>query len=238
VEAARSSRLPPRLRLRVATAAFVRAIVLRRDDAGAGVLPVLRDLAPALRDDLDRYARAGTAADRYRAGVFLLLNTPGATVDVRGLEDDYWFQVVEPAREFDHLFRRNWWCEQNVRFHQPAAMNKPSEVVSLLYAGERVTAPAFITADERDEAERERRAILAEGPPGTLLAQAALRLATERPADPAAAIALARVVDGWRWTCHAEDSSTLPLPQQAFATLHRLFPNTDAAQRTKYWYRY
>jgi hypothetical protein len=237
VDAALSTRLPPRLRVRVAMAAFTRAIVLRRDEAGARLVPLLRTLAPALGADLDRYARAGNAADRSRAGVLLLLNTPGATVDVRGLEDDYWFEVAEPVREFDHLFRRNWWCEANRRFHHSSAMNRPSEVLGLLHDGDRVAPPSFVTAAQRDEAERERRAILAEGPPGTFLAKAALRLTTERPADPAAAVALARVVDGWRWTCHADDHSTTPLPQQAFATLHRLFPGSDAAQRTKYWYR-
>jgi hypothetical protein len=237
VDAALSTRLPPRLRLRVAMAAFTRAIVLRRDEAGARLVPLLRNLAPALGADLDRYARAANAADRYRAGVLLLLNTPGATVDIRGLEDDYWFELTEPAREFDHLFRRNWWCEANQRFHHPSAMNRPSEVLGLLHDEKSVAPPPFVTAALRDDAERERRAILAAGPPAVFLARAAILLATERPADPAGAVALARVVDGWRWTCHAGDKSTTPLPQQAFATLHRLFPKSDAAQRTKYWYR-
>ena len=57
------------------------------------------------------------------------------------------------------------------------------------------------------------------------------------PDDPAAPEALARVVDGWRWTCGEAATTTPPLPQQAFALLHRLFPKSEAAQRTKYWYR-
>jgi hypothetical protein len=217
-------------------AALTRAIVLRRDAAGARLLPVLRDLAPALRADLDRYARATTADDRYRAGVLLLLNTPGATVDVRGGEDDFWFEVAEPAREFEHVFRRNWWCDVKGGYHI-AAMVGPSETVNLLYPDQRPATPAFVTAAERSAAERERRAILAEGPPAIFLAQAAIRMATQRPTDPSAAEALARVVDGWRFVCHDRDDSANPLPQQAFALLHRLFPQSEAAQRTKYWYR-
>ena len=67
VEAAQSTRLPQRLRLRVAMAAFTRAIVLRRDQAGARLVPVLRELAPSLEADLDRYVRAASADDRDRA---------------------------------------------------------------------------------------------------------------------------------------------------------------------------
>jgi hypothetical protein len=233
VDAALSPQLPRRLRLRVALAAFTRAIVLKRDEAGASLIPTLRDLASALGADLDRYARAATAADRYNAGVLLLLNTPGATVDVRGSEDDYWFGVTDPAREFDHLFRRNWWCESNGRFHATSI----SAAVHLLYPGDVVAAPVFVTTAERDIAARERRAILAEGPPRHFLGRAAIRLAAQHPEEPAMAEALARVVDGWRWTCGADEGSATPLPQQAFALLHRLFPKSDAAQRTKYWYR-
>ena len=234
VDAALSRRLPPRLRLRVAMAALTRALVLRRDEAGARLVPVLRGLAPVLAPDLDRYQRAASTDDRYRAGVVFLLNTPGATVDIRGAEDDQWFDVVEPAREFDHVFRRNWWCERQGFFHLPTSTN-PSRVLELLYPGG-VKPPAFLTAAERATAERERRAILAGGLPRTVLARAAIRIAKEHPDDPAAPDALARVVDGWRWTC-GEDNTTPPLPQQAFAALHRLFPTSEAAQRTKVWYR-
>jgi hypothetical protein len=235
VDAALSSRLPPRLRLRVAMAAFTRALMLRRDEAGVRLLPVLRDLAPALRPDLDRYARADAGDDRYRAGVVFLLNTPGATVDVRGAEDDQWFDVIEPARDFDHVFRRNWWCDRNGFFHFPTSTN-PSQVVELLYPGG-IGPPAFISRTERAAAERERRAILADGPPRVVLARAAIRLANEHRDDPAAPDSLARVVDGWRWTCGEEDHATPPLPQQAFTTLHRLFPTSAAAQRTRVWYK-
>jgi hypothetical protein len=169
--------------------------------------------------------------------VLLLLNTPGATVDVRGGEDDFWFAAAEPAREFDHMFRRNWWCEVNGAYHYVASMVGPSETVNLLYPDRRPATPAFITAAERTAAERERRAILAEGPPAIVLAQAAIRMANQRPTDPSTAEALARVVDGWRWACRDRDGSANPLPQQAFALLHRLFPQSEAARRTKYWYR-
>lgn len=54
VEAAQSTRLPPRLRTRVATAAFTRAVALGRHDRARAVAPVLRALAPAVAADLDR----------------------------------------------------------------------------------------------------------------------------------------------------------------------------------------
>jgi hypothetical protein len=232
VDASLSRRLPRRLRLRVALAAFTRAIVLQRDEAAGRLIPVLRDLAPILGADLDRYARAATTADRHRAGVLLLLNTPGATIDIQGGDDDYGFDVVEPAREFDHVFRDNWWCPVPA---QPG--RRTSTTVQLLYERGIVLAPAFVTAAERGAVERELRALAAAGPARNYLALAAIRMAKADPADPGAGRALARVVEGWRWACGERDGSTTPLPQQAFVMLHRLFPESEAAQRTRYWYR-
>jgi hypothetical protein len=236
VEASLSKAMPSRLRLRAAMAAWTRAILLQRDDAGARLVPVLRELAPPLRDDLDRYARAGNAEDRHRAGVFLWLNTPGAGVTVRHLDDDYSFDVVDPAREFDHVFRRNWGCGFQDKVDPEKQGRGSSEVIRLLYADSRVPYPVFVTAAERSAVGRELRAIVATGAARSYLAVEAIRWAEAKPDDPAAAQALAQAVEGWRWGCGDDDK--WEIPRRAFTTLHRLFPKSDAAERTPYWYRH
>jgi len=107
VDAAVSARLPSRLRAQVAVAAWSRAIVLRRDDAGRRVAPVLRTLAPALRVDLDRYLKAATPDDRHVAGVFLLLRTPGMRPTIL-IGDVVSYDIKAPATKFDRTFHQNW----------------------------------------------------------------------------------------------------------------------------------
>src|SRR5262249_22308664 len=115
-DAAVSPALPPRLRARVASIALARAIVLGRDDAGLRVAPVLVDLAPAIRTDLDRYLNAPAPDERRVAGLYLLLRTPGMHVLLETPDDDISFQVNdEPTREFDRLLHRNLWCDLDKR---------------------------------------------------------------------------------------------------------------------------
>src|SRR5262249_60069239 len=85
VEASTSTRLPPRLRLRVASAAFTRAWMLNRMDEALKIAPVLRALSPSAAADLQRFESAAPA-DRHIAGLRLLLCTPGLRANVQGVE--------------------------------------------------------------------------------------------------------------------------------------------------------
>jgi hypothetical protein len=232
IEAARSAVLPARLRLRIAGAALTRTIVLRRHEQALKLLPVLRALAPALARDLDGFERATDPAARHRAGILLLLRTPGLHAEVRGLEDDWWFMRGEAARTFEHTFRRNWWCSADAA--TGVYRTEQSDLVSLLHGSPHVPFPSFITAAERGTVERERTAFAAVGTAPNYLATEAVAWARERPQDPNAAEALALAVEGTRWGCNDPQTSTQS--RRAFQTLHRLFPKTEWARRTKYWY--
>jgi hypothetical protein len=72
------------------------------------------------------------------------------------------------------------------------------------------------------------------GPAPTYLAIEAVKWAKARPNDPDAAEALAHAVEAGRWGC--TDATTRPASRSAFQTLHRLFPTSEWARRTKYWY--
>jgi hypothetical protein len=233
VDASQSPILPTRLRQRVAVAAFARAVLLRRDDQGLRVASVLRELAPGLIPDLDRYHQAATPDDRHRAGIILLLRTPGMSTQVRGIEDDAKLARDQPSRTFDHLFRDNWWCgpqhadDRNTR--------RRSVVIDALYPGTDVQFPEFVTDDQRATAQKELADIASAGSGKRYLASEAIAWAKERPTDSTAAEALALAVEGWRWSCWDEEG--WQTSRTAFQTLHRQFPQSEWARKTRYWYK-
>ena len=231
VQASTSSTLPARLRQRVAGAALVRALLLGRHPEALDVAAVLRDLAPSLRSDLDRLRAAANPEDRHRAGLLLLLRTPGLRGRVQGVEDSLSLKIREPAKTFEHTFRANWWCTFDPAT-KPYVAN--AALLPLVYPGDDMPAPPFLSAGERAAVDRERTAMAALGTAPTYLAREAVKWAVARPSDLDAAEALAHAVEGTRWGC--ADKTTSAASRAAFQTLHRLFPRSEWAARTKYWY--
>jgi hypothetical protein len=231
LEAATSTSLPPRLRQRVAGAAFVRALLLNRSPDALEAASVLHDLVPSMQADLDRFRSASTPDDRHIAGIFLLLRRPGLHADVQGVEDDQSLAAREPSKTFDHVFRENWWCGLRRKPRQPG-MPEP-ELLSLIYQGD-MPSPSYLSNDDRSALDREFAALAGIAVAPTYLAREAVTWAVARPADPDAAEALAHAVEGTRWGC--SDPTTSAASRTAFQTLHRLFPKSEWALRTKYWY--
>jgi hypothetical protein len=233
VDASAQSTLPDRLRQRVAVAAFTRALLLVRDDAAVRVARVLASLAPVLRADLNRYTRATTPAGRHRAGLLLLLRTPGMVMTVIGPDDNYSYDEDEPLRKFDHLLGRTWWCGTETQ--RAPYRDLVSESAALLYSSDEMPYPAFLSEAERAATERELQALRAIGPARSYLAAEVIKWARARPADPNVAEALALVVEGWRWNCG--DNDKWSLAREAFRILHRQYPDSEWTQKTRYWYR-
>jgi hypothetical protein len=231
VAAAQSGILPARLRARVATAAFTRAILLGRHDRALAVAPILRSLAPGLAPDLDRYTNEATDDGRRRAAVMLILRTPGMTREIRGLDDNYSTDFSEPRRTFDN-FVPVWWCAPQPRERGAA---KSSQLIHLLYLSHTVPFPSFISTEEQTAANGELNELDRIGHATRYLGNAVLEWAQQRPSDPEVAEALARIVNGWRRACR--DPQDADLARRSFQALHRLFPNTEWARQTKYWYR-
>ena len=231
VEAATSTTLPARLRQRVAGAALVRGLLLKRYPEAVDAATALHALAPSLQPELDRFRRAATPEDRHIAGLLLLLRHPGLRAAVTGLDDDVSLKEREPAKTFDHMFRRNWWCS----FEPEGAERRKidSGMLTLVYQGD-VPSPSFLSAADRAALDREFAALAAAGTAPTYLAREAVKWAVARPSDQDAAEALAHAVEGTRWGC--ADKTTSAASRAAFQTLHRLFPRSDWARRTKYWY--
>ena len=231
VELVTAGTLPDRLQLKVASAAFTRAVLLKRYDEARTLVPVLRRLAPVLRADLDRVERAPSPADRHIAAVRLLLRTPGMRARVIGAEDDESLRRREPARTFDHTFRRNWWCSFAPGDAELALPD--AELLRLIY-GEAVPAPSFLTAADHDALRSELAALARLGSAPNYLAREAVEWAKSRSGDGDAAEGLALAVEGTRWGC--TDQRTTGFSKSAYQTLHLLFPSSEWARRTKYWY--
>jgi hypothetical protein len=231
VEAATSTTLPARLRQRVAGAALVRALLLKRYPEAVEAATALHALAPSLQPDLDRFRRATTPEDRHIAGLFLLLRHPGLRAGVTGLDDDQSLKVREPAKTFDHMFRRNWWCS----FEPDGSERRKIEsgVLTIVYQGD-MPSPPFVSAGDRSALDREFTALAATGTAPAYLAREAVKWAVARPSDPDAAEALAHAVEGTRWGC--ADKTTSAASRAAFQTLHKLFPKSAWATKTKFWY--
>jgi hypothetical protein len=234
VAAAESPVLPERLRARLASAAFTRAVLLNRHDRALVVAPILRSLRPPLAGDLDRYMNAESADDRRRAAVMLILRTPGMTRDVRGIDDTYSIDFEEPRRVFEN-FVPVWWCAGEIRESSRRHRAEESNLMQALYARQPVQPPVFLTTEERAAVVKEQADLDRVGDATRFLATAALEWSRQRPSDPEAAEALSRVVNGWRRACR--DATDVDLSRRAFQALHRQFPNSEWAKRTKYWYR-
>ena len=227
VAAAESPRLPARLRLRVAQAAFTRAVLLERPPLGVRAARVVASLAPSLRGDLGRYVAATDDDARRRVAALTLLRTPGLSINVGGRDTDDSYARDTPSRQFGRAFARNWWCAVEAGTGDGAAR---------LLASDGVPFPPFITEAERRDTAREVEALTAAGTPRAFLAAAAVDWARRRRTDPEAAEALALAIEGWRWSPCGSDPEKSDLPRTAFALLHRQFPQSEWAKKTKYWY--
>jgi hypothetical protein len=227
VTAAESMRLPARLRLRVAQAAFTRAALLDRPAVAVRAARVAASLAPAMRADLGRYIAASDDAARKRIAALTLLRTPGLSINVGGRDTDESYTRDTPSRQFGHAFPRNWWCGVEDRADGTALP---------LLAGEGVPFPVFVTEAEQRDTARELDALKAVGVPRAYLVQEAITWAGARRSDPEAAEALALGIEGWRWAPCGDDDAKSDLPRRAFALLHRQFPDSEWTKKTRYWY--
>jgi hypothetical protein len=147
--------------------------------------------------------------------VMLFLRTPGMHAYVQGPDDNITYSISEPWRKLSRGLLTNWWCSKHL-----SSGTEPW--------------PAFVTPAEREATERELGALRAVGSFRDYLAVKTLEWAKAEPNDPELAEALSLTIEGGHWSCGTADSADLS--QRAFQMLHRLFPNSDWAKRTKYWY--
>jgi hypothetical protein len=236
---ARSSRLPPEVRREVAMATFTRAVLLGRADAIRDLLPTMAQLEPSLAKRLQSLRNAAAETSLQDEGIVLLVQLPGLRP----------FVPAGRAREpgtlatIDNL-RDNWWCAfsgegvvpyetQNWRRGMFDRLELPQQALYADAVG--VSDPAFLTADDRRQADAERERLKRAETAPNELGRRVLEWARAHPQDPRVPEALHLVVRATRYGC--TNDRTGAVSKDAFTLLHRRYPKSPWAAKTPLWFK-
>lgn len=231
-DAARGDVLPKNLRAEVAMAAWVRAILVGDEGSAREIAPMLQRLTPELQQPLDAYLQAGDSGSRRFVAVWLMLKFPGMRPHVVP-----GFGRLTELGRLDHL-GDNWWCAgspepEKLSFGSYGHVLQLSEPLHALYS---TGAPSvqFLSAAEKNKA-REEWLELSKTPaaPDYLAAQT-VEWAHSHRDDPRVPQALHLAVEATRYGCGSGETGRHS--EQAFQLLHRNYPDSEWARKTKYWY--
>jgi tetratricopeptide (TPR) repeat protein len=230
IEAASSGELPRRLQAEIAQAGWIRAVLL--DDAMAARNLAARarelrpELAPAVKDYL---AQTEPEAAKFTA-VFWILRLPGLTPEIRA-----GIGRTTKVSEIDS-FRDNWWWRSAAPSASAGDRDSNHQAIYDLYPAGDIGPDGFLPGDERTAGGKEAEQLRTTAPNAvTYLAAAAIAWARAHPQDPRVPEALHLAVRCTHYGGGADKTST-PLSKEAFDLLHRRYPNSDWAKKTKYWY--
>ncbi|MEW6130373.1 MAG: hypothetical protein AB1757_25280 [Acidobacteriota bacterium] len=233
-EAAASRTLPDYLRREVAQAAWVRAVLLDDHETGKALATLLQTLAPDLKNELSTYLAAATPDDKKLTALYILLRNPGAEPYV-----DSGVGRSTSLKEIDN-YRDNWWCAEIIRSEDKlAAASAGDDPEAQKYIKESNTntseSPDFLTAAQRATAEKESAKLRALGNAPNYLCQQIVNFANTKATDPRLAEALHLAVKATRYGC--TDKDTGRFSKLAYDTLHKKYPRSEWAAKTKYWFK-
>jgi hypothetical protein len=231
LDAAKRETLPQPVRREVTMAGWVRSILLGDEKTARSLAPILQNLALELKPSLQAYLDAADARARTFAAVFVMLRNPGMRPYVQ-----VGFGRETPVDKIDD-FRDNWWCsfapDQNGSL--PGYYRNASiigEPLRELYQDGGPKAE-FLPAEAQERGKREwsQLGTLAAAP--DYLAAQTIEWAKNNPSDSRAAEALHLAVRATRYGCSEQKT---PYSKQAFDLLHKQYPDSEWALKTKYWY--
>ena len=256
IDAAANGAWPERLRGEARLAALTRALLLDDVDAVQRVDAGVRTAYPALAGDLDAVAAAPTRDERRFLVALLLSRRPGLrpfmTSGQRRSAID-WNATPPtvtpiPLEEADGL-RDNWWCALSpspsgstatYEAYQPGLYSRSRTRVDAVTAGlyddpAVVPTAAFLSAEEQAQAAREWQALDRIESAPDFFGREVKAWASTHPTDARVAEALHRVVRATRFGCTTDTSPDAS--REAFTLLHKLFPRSEWAKQTPYWFR-
>ncbi len=229
-EAAQNNVLPQHLRLDVAQAAWTRAIVLDDSKTAMELVPVLQGLAPKLKPFLDDYLLASDPDEKRFIGIYTWLKFPGMEPVV-----DSSVGRTSPIDQQD-TYRDNWWCSAAIK---PSEGDKTDEtkknVAAAFNVDRKVSSPQFLTAAQRNTAQREWARISSIDAAPNYLSRQVLAWAEKRSNDPRVPEALHLAVKSTRYGCTDKDSGKWS--KAAFDFLHKRYPNNPWTKKTPYWFK-
>ena len=225
-EAAKSTTVPAPLRRDLAQAAWLRAAILGDTKTADELVPVLSSLVPELASLLNDYLSATTPEAKKSSAIYAWLKFPGLepVVDI-GVGRD------APLNKQDSL-RDNWWCGASLNAI-PDADAEHTGPMSFTALTEQP--PLFLSAAQQAAGKREWKTLTTLGAAPNYIAQQVIQWATKSPADERVPEALHLAVTTTRYGC--TDDQTGRWSKAAFDLLHRKYPNTTWAKKTKYWFK-
>jgi hypothetical protein len=215
-DAAENPALPANLRQAVAAAAWVRGVALE-DEAAA------KRMAKLLPEKVRKTAGESVG---YPA-TLAMLRAPG----LRPFLD----QGVPRSASFDDMdhLGENWWCGRWTDGSGQGSEGEPDT------SQMKLPALGFLTAEQRKQAEAEGARMNALPQGLVWVGQRVIAHVKAHPEDKDNAETLAVVVQGTRWGCSRFDSKGTAqnaMSKEAFEMLHRLYPKSEWAIKTKYYY--
>jgi len=239
-EAAKSKVLPLSLRREVASAAWVRAILLDDEKTALELVPLLEGLLPKLKGYLKTYKLAKNKESRKFAAIFLILNFPGMRPYVSsGLGRDM------PLNKVDRFYDNWWgcfgadakdlWIKSEVRILYYDYPNEWRILGPLGIFHPAVGFPDFIGAVYREQVEEELKKLYLIGPAPNYFCAQVLSYAKKYTKDARIPKALHLAVVATRYGRGNEETGKFS--RDAFRFLHKRYPKSTWAKKTPYWYK-
>lgn len=222
-QAAESKTLPAHLRIDVAQAAFLRAVILGDFKTADALAPTLKALLPEVTSYLAKYLAATQPDAKKFSALYLWLNFPGFEPVV-----DAGIGRHSMAFKDQDSYRDNWWCTAAF----PPDKEPSSDSVA---AAAKEVMPAFLSSAQRSAGEKDSATLNAIGAAPNYLAREVIQWATRSPADSRVPEALHLAVKSTRYGC--TDKQTGRWSKAAFDLLHRRYPKSEWAAKTPYWFK-
>jgi len=224
--AAKSTALPVALRRDLAQAVWLRAAILGDTKTANELVPVLSSLIPELSTLLDAYLTDSTPQAKRFSAIYAWLKFPGLKPVV-----DIGIGRRTPLKQQD-TYRDNWWC--GAAFYPTEGEDESKIDSAPSFTGRSIDPLLFLSAADKANAEREWNTLVAPGAAPNYISQQVIQWANRTPADPRVPEALHLAVQTTRHGC--TDKETGRWSKAAFDLLHRKYPNSPWAKKTKYWF--
>lgn len=208
--AAASPFLPARRAQAIRRTLWVRAVLSGDYTLAVALSPQIRKTHPRLQATLQAFENATSPEEHQFTAAYALMKTNLQPALDEG--DSY-----EERTENERLFGWTDWC----------SVDRPGE------PGQPPLLPWLSAADGR-QATAELARMRAQGAASNFFARAVIAWAKTHPDDPRAPEALHLTVRATRYGCH--DSETGRYSRAAFALLHKQYPDSKWARKTKYWF--
>ena len=225
--AVKSTTLPSPLRRDLAQAVWLRAAILGDTKTADELVPVLTSLIPELSPLVNAYPSATTPQEKKFTAIYAWLKFPGLEPVV-----DIGIGRRTPLNQQD-TYRDNWWCGAAFYPHEGEDESHVDGTVAFTARSEQPL--VFLSAAEKAIADREWNALAEIDAAPNYISQQVIQWVNRTPADPRNAEALHLAVTTTRFGC--TDKDTGRWSKAAFDLLHRKYPNTPWAKKTKYWFK-